>query len=330
MTLCGHSAPTDRHGAGVRRKAALDVQRLPRALGFVLGDEVAVLGRRAEGRHVAGLRNRAADVDQREPDRAADRRVAVGAGAERVVAAVDAEFARDRAVDDHQRRAQMGGGLHAVEVELLLAHRLDGEHVERKIFGTAARHHRVGGEPQWRRLAPARRNFRDRFIPRTVAVGEHLLDARVGRRHDRQAVGPAALEIERVDRFEIVVGVDARAFGFQQVGEIAHDRLSLISLITCGIATSARPCTCSIDRPPKRMRDHHQRQVGRAEHARLRRAERAERVRADHRGEHAAFMHLGHVVDTPRRAGPSIGHRADDHVGFRRQLCPAPPWWRGR
>ena len=95
----------DRHRARLFRKTALYAQRLPRAVGFVLGDKIAEFRGRTESRHVAQGRNCAADVDQRQPDRAADGRVAARARPERVMAGVDAQLRHHRPVDDDQRRA---------------------------------------------------------------------------------------------------------------------------------------------------------------------------------------------------------------------------------
>ena len=72
--------------------------------------------------------------------------------------------------------------------------------------------------------------------------------------------------------------------------------------------------------PAQRMLDHQQRQIGHAEDFRLGLPELLERGRAHHRRHQPALSQLCHVVDTPRRAGPSIGHGADDDVGLLREL----------
>ncbi|MNC85936.1 hypothetical protein D3C83_15610 [compost metagenome] len=144
------------------------------------------------------------------------------------MARIDVELLRHRPVDDHQRRAQVRRRLDRVEVERLLAHRLDREHEQRKIFRPAARHHGVGGEPQRRRLAVARRHLRHRLVPRPVAVREHSLDTRRGRRNDGQAVAPAAGPHQFVHRVEIVLGLEARARHLKQVRNASnHNRQGL-------------------------------------------------------------------------------------------------------
>jgi len=201
---------------------ALDVQRLPGAGGFVLGNDIRILGRRAHRGHVAQARRCAADVEERQPDGASYRRVRVRAGTESVVPGVDAELARHRAVDDDERRAGMGGRLHAVEIHGLLAHRLQREEVQREVLRLAARHDGVCREPHRRRLPVARGDLRYRLLPWPVAPREHRFHARGGRRHDRQPVSPAAVGDERVDRVEVVVGLDGRARCLEEFPKIAH------------------------------------------------------------------------------------------------------------
>ena len=105
-----------RYRARVGRETALHVQRLPRAVSLVLGHAVAVLRRRAEGRHITGPRNSAADIDEREPDCASYGRVALPSRPERVVSRVDVELFRYRTVDDDKRRAQVGRGLQRIKL----------------------------------------------------------------------------------------------------------------------------------------------------------------------------------------------------------------------
>src|SRR5688572_28541299 len=65
------------------------------------------------------------------------------------------------------------------------------------------------------------------------------------------------------------------------------------------------------------MRDDSDGELGVTERARLRTAEREKRGRADRDGGLAAFLDLYAVVDTPRRAGPSVARAGDHHVaGF--------------
>ena len=72
-------------------EAALDVERQPRALGLVLGDDVRVLPGMAERAAVELAGQRADDVAHHQPHRAADGRVRAPARAEQVVAGVEVE-----------------------------------------------------------------------------------------------------------------------------------------------------------------------------------------------------------------------------------------------
>src|SRR5207247_1853511 len=109
--------------------------------------------------------------------RAADGRVGARAGAEEAGPAVDVEGAADRPVHDDERRRRVGGRRHAVQVERLVAHRLDGGEHDRQILWTAARHHRVhrdlldGGAPV------VGRDERDELVARPAAGLDGALDA---------------------------------------------------------------------------------------------------------------------------------------------------------
>ena len=104
----------DRDGTGVRGETAFDVQRLPRTCSFVFGHQKTVFGGGAKRGHIAGSRDRTADVDERKTNCPSYRGIALPAGPKGIVAGVDAQFLYDRAVDDDQRCARMGGRLYAV------------------------------------------------------------------------------------------------------------------------------------------------------------------------------------------------------------------------
>ena len=76
-----------RHGAGVGREAALDVERLPGALFFVFGDAARVLRRRALGALIELVRPNAEDIHDDQAQRAADGGVGAIARAEDVAGA---------------------------------------------------------------------------------------------------------------------------------------------------------------------------------------------------------------------------------------------------
>ena len=195
-------AAKHRHRALLTREAALNMQRIPRALFFILGNAVGVFARMAERGLVGHTRNRAANVGKNQLDGAADRGVGAIALAEHVGAAVHAEREAGRAVYHHQRRRQVGRTLHAVQIKRRVGHRLDRRDDDRHVLGQATRHHAVDGNLFDRRLAPARRNLGDQGGGGQRGAGQHRRDPRLGRRHHRQAVSPALVmaKLERIDR----------------------------------------------------------------------------------------------------------------------------------
>ena len=238
------------HRARIRRKTALDMQRLPRARLLVFGDAVAEFRRRAESGHIAGTRHGSADVHQRQSDRASDRRIALPSRSERVVPGIDVQFPGHRPVDDQQWRAQVGGGLDPVQVECLHAHRFDCEHHQREILRSTSRHHGIRGQPPGRRLAPARRDKPDRLVPWAIAIFEHALNAAQVRRNDRQPVAPSALQKQIVKRLEIVFRRETHAGIAQQMRQLAHRAKLRIRSSNWGSARSARDLISAIAMPP--------------------------------------------------------------------------------
>ena len=109
-----------------------------------------------------------------------------------------AELARDRSVDDQERRHRMGRRLDAVEVEGGLEHRLDGGDDDGKVRGLAPRHDGVDRELLERRLAPERRHRAEAPLRRRLA--QHRAYALFGRRDDGQPVAPLALAERREER----------------------------------------------------------------------------------------------------------------------------------
>jgi hypothetical protein len=92
----------------------------------------------------------------------------------------------------------VGGGLHGVQVEQRVGQRLDGGQHDGEVLGTAAGHHRVDRELLHRRLALAGGQDADDLQGIPAGGAQHLAHARLGGRHDRQPVGPAALLVEAV------------------------------------------------------------------------------------------------------------------------------------
>jgi len=195
MTLAISASPpvTLIHAFGARhRHRARRLQRRPRALRLVLGKAKRIAPGLAEAGEGDRAGPAAADIVHQQAQRAADRGIGLPAGTEHAEAAIDADLARHRSVDDQHRRDVLVRGLHAAHVEVGIEHALDRGQHHRQIFRPATRHHGVGsdlldsGEP-FQGLDLAQHLGR-----RPVGEGERLLHPRHGRRHDRQAVAPAA------------------------------------------------------------------------------------------------------------------------------------------
>jgi hypothetical protein len=90
----------DGDGVVLERVAQVNAQRLPGALGLVLGDAVAELARVPQGGPVHHARLCATDIPYDQPERAADGRVGHEPGPESPRPAVHARSGRDRAVED--------------------------------------------------------------------------------------------------------------------------------------------------------------------------------------------------------------------------------------
>ena len=101
----------------------------------------------------------------------------------------------DRAVDDEQRRRHVGRRLHPVEVECLFGQRQHRRAHHGGVFGLAPGHHHVDRQHLARQAAVARRHLAFDQIRVAAQRRDKPVDQRAGRRHHRQPVGPALLEI---------------------------------------------------------------------------------------------------------------------------------------
>src|SRR5262245_30844886 len=184
------------YGRLIRRVAVFDMVWGERTVLLVLANAVGVLGRIAKGALVEVGRPAPANVEHDEANGAANGGIGPVAGAERIRAAVHADRAGNRAVDDHQRRRQVGRRLHAVEIERWVGESEHGGTYHRGVFGFAAGHDHVDGENLAGQRAPA---WRDLALDEGWVAAQRRndgVDLVLRRRDDGQTVGPAALEIE--------------------------------------------------------------------------------------------------------------------------------------
>ena len=192
------------------RHAALHRQRLPRRARFVLGEAERVLARVAERGAVDLARSTAADVAHHELQRPSDRGVGPVALTEGVAAGVHADPLGDRSVDDDDRAAHPRRGQQPVHVELVGAGGFDrGEH-HRQVLGPAPGHHRVDRHLLDRALDEVGRHDGHHLVGGAGGAVEHAQHPCLGRRHHREAVGPAPF-VQRLDRILERRQVDAAA-----------------------------------------------------------------------------------------------------------------------
>src|SRR5262245_49527377 len=157
--------------------------------------------------------------------------------------------------------------------------------------------------------------------------GEHAIDARRRRRNHRQPVAPAAFPEQALNRIDIVGNLDAR--------RALHDDAAPFRRVAGGLTGCLRLIYERAQLPDalprhrthfiaaayaERVRHEKYRQPGIAEGARLRATQCLECGRADRERRPPALGRLDAVVDTPRRARPSIAGACDHQIAFGAEL----------
>ncbi len=107
---------------------------------------------------------------------------------------VHADRLGGRAVDDDQRAGEMRGAEQAVQHEQRIERGLQHAQHHGHVFRLAARHHGVDRHLLDGAGREVGRNQAHDLVGLAVGAAQHAQDALVGRRHDGQAVAPAALE----------------------------------------------------------------------------------------------------------------------------------------
>ena len=108
-----------------RLETELDVIRLPRAFFLIFAEAHRVLARPTEGRTIGIARITAADRDENQAHRAADRRIGAKAWTEHAGVAIDIKLLSERPIQQQSRTDIAGGRLNAVKIEPRLADRFD-------------------------------------------------------------------------------------------------------------------------------------------------------------------------------------------------------------
>jgi len=225
--------------------------------------------------------------------------------------------------------------LQAIQAEFGSDHGSCRRDYDREVLGKAAGHHRVYGNLLDRRLS-APRGHKANDLSRIAAPAlQHLRNAFLRGRNDRQSVGPTteikktlyslqggrrpellrrAIGTELVPKEALVPQLAARRYDFLFVLLFQADR------VTRQNAKDLRNGGCRDFRNPRRrlprhgMGDIEDRQAGHAEDFRFGLSEGEKLVGAHGSSGNAFFLQHDRVVDTPRRAGPSVTECVDDEA----------------
>jgi hypothetical protein len=294
-----------RHAALVRPEAALDVKRLPRRGGLVLGEAIAVFSGMTEGGAIDVARRRARDVLQHEPQGPTDDGVGAMPLTERVRAGVDPQTPGDGAIDDDERRTGVRRRQHAFQVERRIRRGFHRRDDDGEMLWARTGQRGVDGDGLHRGQAEARRERRDELIARARPRAQQARHAVGGRGEHGQAVAPTSVHDELLELVEIVGGGDeiARRRGrggqgrpvSRQCGEDVSDE-------RVGPAANDRRIDAA-----DRVRDGQMREMRQTLRCGRRARQRREGVGADDDRGHSEALEGHRVVDTPRRARPSIG-----------------------
>ena len=192
----GRTAGVDGDGALFLRETALDVEGVPVAALFELGEAESELPRLTERGAVDFARAAAAHVSDHQLHGAADGGVRAVPLAEDVHLVVHADTVANRTVDDDHRRGEVGGGEDAVHVELFGGDRLDrGDH-DREVLWFAPGHDGVDRDLLNCHRSEVRRHHGDHLLGVALCASEHAHHALGRRRDHRQAVRQALVEHE--------------------------------------------------------------------------------------------------------------------------------------
>ena len=186
----GLHAGAGEEGDRVTGDAAVGGQRGERAALLALGEAEGELAGVAQRRAVDPAGAATADVADDELHRPADGGVGAVALPEGVDAAVHADPAGDRAVDDDHRAGEVRRRQEAVQGELLGARRLQGGQHDRQVLGQAAGHHGVDGhllDGALDQVRGHRRRRRRRVRGSCRAASAAPAPGSAGRRGDRRS-----------------------------------------------------------------------------------------------------------------------------------------------
>jgi hypothetical protein len=167
---------------------------------FPFGEAEAVLAWLAHGRHIAHVGARTADVTDHELQRAADAGIGAIARPEAVGAGVDAQRARDWAMDAERHASGAGGRGDAEDVEVGFEDRFGRGQHDRQFLGQRAGDHALVGDSLGRELAEHRRQHAAR-LGAIGNAGDHGIEPSLRRRYKRQAVAELCVSKDLLGSF---------------------------------------------------------------------------------------------------------------------------------
>jgi hypothetical protein len=131
------------YGAGVPRIPALDVERLPRTVFFVLSDATTIFGGGALGALIKHVRPDAEGVHDDKPQRASHSSVRPIARAEYIILTIEAELLPNRPVHNHDFSLPGGTLQQAGDHSGTAGKGVHGRDYHGEVFGFAAGHDRI-------------------------------------------------------------------------------------------------------------------------------------------------------------------------------------------
>ena len=126
---------------------------------LVLANAISVFCRIAERAFIEVGRAATSDIEHNQPNGAANRSIRPVAGTEGIGTPIHTDLARNRTVDDYQRRSHVGRGLHTIEIERGIGQSQQSSPHYGSVFGFATSHDHVDGQDLASQRTPARCDF---------------------------------------------------------------------------------------------------------------------------------------------------------------------------
>ena len=168
-----------------------NVERIPRALLFILAEQQTALQRSAK-HSVRNVRRTSPNILQSQAQCSGYRCVAVACRAQSVGPISNCGFVTYRPVDNEQRTPRVCRALQTHVIELRIEERLCTGDEQRQVAGFAPSHDRIRGKHLDRKHAASRPDYPENTLG-YLAVAQHSGNALARRRYQRQPIGPGLL-----------------------------------------------------------------------------------------------------------------------------------------